>query len=87
MSATDLKQYDALVAQSFTANRYAKVWLKFVYGSNEAIRHGRYDFASTQRSTDEAQAAFADDYAKMAQEVEAEDAARDKAATKPAGAR
>jgi hypothetical protein len=80
MSAADLKQYDALVAQSFEADRQAKVWLKFVYGSNEAVREGRYDFASLQRSTDEAQAAFADDYKKMAQEVAAEDAARDGAA-------
>jgi len=84
MSASDLKQYDALVVQSFAANRYAKVWLKFVYGSNEAIRHGRYDFASTQRSTDAAQAAFADNYGKMAQDIAAEDAARDKAVAKPA---
>jgi hypothetical protein len=83
MSATDLKQYDALVAQSFTADRQAKVWLRFVYGSNEAIRQGRYDFASIQRSTDEAQAAFTDDYGRMAQEIAAEDAARDGAAGRP----
>jgi hypothetical protein len=84
MSAADLKQYDALVAQTFTADRTAKVWLKFVYGSNEAIRQEQYDLTSTQRDTDEAQAAFADDYGKMEQEVAAQDDARDKATAKPA---
>jgi len=82
MSAADLKQYDALVMQSFTAAHIAKEQLRLVYGSNEAMLQGLYDSASAYRLWEEAQTRFADDYGKMAVKVAAEDAARDKAAEK-----
>lgn len=80
MSAADLKQYDALVMQSFSAMRAAKATLANVYASNEVVRHELYDSASLYRVGQEARSRFADDYGKMAREVAAEDAARDKAA-------
>ena len=83
MSAEDLKQYDALTMQSFTAIRVEKAGLRLVYGTNEAMLQGSYDSASASRAYEEAQTRFADDYAKMAQQVEAEDASRDGAAAKP----
>jgi hypothetical protein len=81
MSTADLKQYDALVMQSFTAAGAAKEQLRLVYVSNEAMLQGHYDSASKYRLEEEVRARFKDDYGKMAQEVAAEDAARDKAAT------
>jgi hypothetical protein len=84
MSAADLKQYDALAMQSFTAMGAAKEQLRLVYASNEAMLQGLYDSASTYRLQIEVRTSFADDYGKMAREVAAEDAARDKAAGKPA---
>jgi hypothetical protein len=83
MSAADLKEYDALVMQSFTATRVAKEQLRLVYGSNEAMLQGFYDSASEYRTWEGAQIRFADDYGKMAREVAAEDAVRDQAAMKP----
>ena len=83
MSAEDLKQYDALTMQSFTAIRVEKAGLRLVYASNEAMLRGLFDSASASRAYEETQTRFADDYGKMAQEVEAEDAARrDRAAEK-----
>ena len=82
MSADDLKQYDALMMQSFTAIRVAKAALIGVYVSNERTLRGLYDSPSASRVYEEAQTRFADDYGKMAREVEAEDAARDNAAEK-----
>lgn len=83
MGAADLKQYDALVSQSFTAAREAKSQIRIVYGTNESLRHGLYDSASRYRAGGEAASRFADDYGKMAREVAAEDAVRDGAAGKP----
>ncbi len=83
MSAEDLKQYDALTMQSFTAIRVEKAALRLVYVSNERVLRGLYDSASSSRAYEEAQTRFADDYGKMAQDVEAEDAARDAAAAGP----
>jgi hypothetical protein len=82
MSAEDLKQYDALTMQSFTAIRVEKAQLRLLYASNELMRQRLYDSASTSPTYDETQTRFADDYGKMAREVEAEDAARDGAAEK-----
>ncbi len=82
MSPADLKQYDALVMQSFTATRVAKEQLRLVYGTNEAMLQGLYDSSSAYRLWEGAQTRFADDYGKMAREVAAEDAARDKTAGK-----
>jgi hypothetical protein len=84
MSAADLKQYDALVMQSFTAARVAKEQLRLVYASNESMLHGFYDSPAQYREWEEAQTRFADDYGKMARGVEAEDEARDDAARKAA---
>ena len=83
MSTADLKQYDVLVMQSFTATRVAKEQLRLVYGSNESMLHGLYDSAAQYREWQDAQTRFADDYGKMAREVAAEDAVRDEAAGKP----
>ena len=80
MSAEDLKQYDALTMQSFTAIRVAKAALIGVYVSNERTLQGLYGYTSASRAYEDAQARFADDYGKMAREVAAEDAARDGAA-------
>ena len=82
MSAEDLRQYDALTMQSFTATRVAKAGLRRVYVSNEAMLRGLYDSASAHPEWEDAQTRFVDDYGKMAREVEAEDASRDKAAEK-----
>jgi hypothetical protein len=82
MSAAKLEEYDALAMESFTAARDAKSQLRTVYGNNNWVRQGLYDRASAHRAQVEARTAFADDYGKMAQEIEAEDAARDKAAGK-----
>ena len=84
MSAAKLEEYDALVMETFTAARDAKAQLRILYGSNNALRQGLYDRASTHRAQVEARTTFADDYGKMAEEIEAEDAARDKAAANPA---
>ena len=84
MSEAKLEEYDALVMDTFTAARDAKAQLRIVYGSNNAVRHGLYDRASAHRAQVEARTAFADDYGKMADEIDAEDAARDKAAGKAA---
>jgi hypothetical protein len=83
MSTADLKQYDALVMQSFTAAGAAKEQLRLVYATDQAMLQGLYDGASATRLLAEARARFKDDYEKMAQKIEAEDAARDGAAAKP----
>ena len=83
MTAEDLKQYDALTMQSFTAARVAKAGLRLVYASNEVMLRELYDSASEFPAWEEEQTRFADDYAKMAREVEEEDATRDAAAAKP----
>jgi hypothetical protein len=85
MSMADLKQYDVLAMQSFTATGAAKEQLRLVYATNEAMLQGLYDSASTYRLQIEVRTRFKDDYGKMAQEVAAEDAARDGAAGKAAG--
>jgi hypothetical protein len=84
MSAADLKEYDALAMQSFTAMRVAKLQLRIVYASSEAVRQELYDMPSLYRVSHGVGTRFADDYGKMAREVEAEDAARDKVAAPPA---
>ena len=84
MSAADLMQYDALVMQSFESTHLVKSRLRDFYGVNEAHRQGLFDGASISREIREAETRFADDYGKMAKEIEAEDAARDKAAEKGA---
>jgi hypothetical protein len=84
MSAADLKEYDALAMQSFTAMRVAKLQLRIVYASSEAVRQELYDMPSLYRVSHDVGTRFADDYGKMAREVEAEDAARDKVAAPPA---
>jgi hypothetical protein len=86
MSQADLKQYDALVIESFTALRGAKGLLTTVYGTNNAMRQGLYDAASLHRLDDEAKARFADDWEAITKELDAEDAARDEAGAKTAGA-
>jgi len=78
LSGAELKQYDVLVMQSFAAVRGAKAGLRLVYGNNNAVILGLYDAGSRQRTYDAAQAAGADDFARMAREIDAEDAARDK---------
>jgi hypothetical protein len=83
MSAADLKEYDALAMQSFTAVRVAKTQMRIVYASSEAVRQELYDMPSLYRVSHDVGTRFADDYGKMAREVEAEDAARDKAAGAP----
>jgi hypothetical protein len=83
MSAADLMQYDALVMQNFESSRLAKSQLRDFYGVNEAHRQALFDDASIVRGLTEAKTRFADDYGKMAKEIEAENAARDKAAAKP----
>jgi len=83
MSPADLKQYDALVMQTFTAVRLAKGWLIALYASNEALRQGRFDSGSTPAEYIDASVRYKTDYKKMAQRVAADDAARDKAAGKP----
>lgn len=80
MSAADLKQYDALVMQNFESTLLAKSQLRDFYGVSEAHRQRLFDTASVFRRLREANTRFADDYGKMAQKVEAEDAARDRAA-------
>jgi hypothetical protein len=82
MSAAKLEEYDALVMESFTAARDAKAQLRTVYGNINWVRQGLYDRASAHRTQVEAHTAFADDYGKMADQIEAKDAARDKAAEK-----
>ena len=84
MSAADLMQYDALVMQNFESSRLAKSQLRDFYGVNEAHRQELFDDASIVRGLLEAKTEFADDYGKMAKQIEAEDAAEDKAAAKPA---
>jgi len=79
MSAAELKEYDALVMQTFAVVRSAKGGLRLVYGHNNAMILGQYDAASRQRTYDAAQAAAADNFSSMAREIDAEDAARDKA--------
>jgi len=81
MNAAQLQQYDALVMQVFTDVRREKAALTTFYGSNNAALDGTLNLVRGQR---EAKAAYPDDYDKMAQEIEAEDAARDKAAVKAA---
>jgi hypothetical protein len=76
MSAADLKEYDVLVMETFTALRVAKLQLVTVYGTNNGMRQGLYDPASLHRTDDEAKAAYRDDYGKMAKEIAAEDAVR-----------
>ena len=82
MSPADLKQYDGLVMQTFTAVRMAKGWLIALYGSNEALRQGRFDSDSAGIAMVEASSRFKNNYAKMEQRIAAEDAARDEAAGK-----
>lgn len=82
MSAAELKEYDALVMQTFAAARGAKGGVRLVYGTNNAMILGRYDATSNHRAYDAAQAATADDFARMARELDAEDVVRDKAAPK-----
>jgi len=84
MSPAELKQYQALVMQTFTAVRLAKGWLIALYGSNEALRQGRFDPASTIRAVSDASGRYKNNYPKMAQGIAAADAARDKAAGKAA---
>jgi len=79
MSMDELKEYDAHVMQTFAEVQGSKVALRLVYGSNNATIQRRYDAASRQRTYDAAQAAAADNFASMARELDAEDAARDKA--------
>jgi hypothetical protein len=52
------------------------------YGSNNAVLDGTLDLVRGQR---EAKDAYADDYDKMAQEIERENAERDNAAGNAAG--
>ena len=52
--------------------------------TDNGVRQGLYDPASLHRLDDEAKAAYRDDYGKMADEIAAENAARDKAAAGPA---
>jgi hypothetical protein len=82
MSTDELKEYDAQVMQTFAEVRGTKAALRLVYGTNNAVILGLYDAASRQRTYDAAQAAAADDFARMAREINAEDAARDKVAAK-----
>jgi hypothetical protein len=84
MSEAKLEEYDALVMDTFTAARDAKAQLRIVYGSNNALRQRLYDRASAHRAQVEARTAFADDFGKMADQIDAEDAARDKPAANPA---
>jgi hypothetical protein len=84
MSPAELKQYQALVMETFTAVRLAKGWLIALYGSNEALRQGRFDPASTIRAVSDASGRYKNNYPKMAQGIAAADAARDKAAGKAA---
>lgn len=84
MSAANLMHhYDALVKQRFESTLLVKSRLRDFYGVNEAHRQGLFDGASIGRGLREADIRFADDYGKMAREVAAEDAARDKAAGTP----
>jgi hypothetical protein len=83
MSATDLKEYDILVMQSFVAVRAAKSALRTLYQTNDAVRQGIYDPVSIHRIYD-APPAFPDDFDKIAQQIDAADAARDEAAAKKA---
>ena len=73
-----------LVMQSFEAVHDAKSMLVVVYGSNNVCLQGLFDSASMYRAYREAQAAYPDDFAKMAQQIAAENAARDQAAKPPA---
>ena len=82
MSTEELKEYDAQVMQTFAAVQGTKGALRLVYGHLNATILGRYDAGSNQRTYDAAQAAAADNFARMARELDAEDAARDKAAPK-----
>jgi hypothetical protein len=82
MSAAELKEYDELVMQTFTAFRVAKAQLRTVYGTNDVLRQGLNDSAAFNRAATEAATTYADDYVNMAQEIDAEDAVRDKAAGK-----
>jgi hypothetical protein len=84
MSPVELKEYDALVMQTFTTVRSAKGWLIALYGSNEALRQGQFDSSATTRAAVEAGGRFKNDYKKMARDIAAEDAAREKAAGKAA---
>jgi hypothetical protein len=84
MSESELKEYDTLVMQSFDAVHYEKSMLLVVYATNTGVLRGLYDYASMRRVQIETTAAFPDDFAKMAQQIAAEDAARDKAANPPA---
>jgi hypothetical protein len=85
MSPAELKQYHALVMETFTAVRLAKGWLIALYGSNEALLQGRFDPASTIRATSDANGRFKNNYPKMAQRIAAEDAVQDKATAQLAG--
>jgi len=82
MSAAELKEYDALVMQTFALVRSAKGGLRLVYGTNNAVTQGLYDATSRHRVWDATNAATADDFPSMAREIDAEDAARDKAAAR-----
>jgi hypothetical protein len=82
MSTDELKEYDAQVMQTFAEVQGSKAALRLVYGNNNATILGRYDAGSRQRTYDAAQAAAADNFASMAREIDAEDAARDKAGAK-----
>ena len=79
MNAAQLQQYDALVMQVFTDVRREKAALTTFYGSNNAALDGTLDVVRGQQA---AKAAYPDDYGKMADEIDAEDAERDKAAGK-----
>lgn len=85
MSAAELKEYDALAMQTFAAMRGAKGGLRLVYGTNDAVIQGLYDATSRQRMAHAAKGVTVDDFTKMEQEIDAEDAARDKAGAKVAG--
>lgn len=76
MNAAQLQQYDALVMQVFVDVRREKAALTTFYGSNNAALDGTLDLVRGQQA---AKAAYPDDYDEMAQEIERENAERDKA--------
>lgn len=82
MSIDQLKEYDARVMQSFAAVQSAKAALRLVYGTDDAMILGLYDAPSMARTGDAARAAIVDDFAGMAREIDAQDAASDKARVK-----
>jgi hypothetical protein len=82
MNAAQLQQYDALVMQVFTDVRREKAALTTFYGTNNALLNRGFTSAEWGPAQQAAKAAYPDDYDKMAAEIEAEDAVRDKAAGK-----